>query len=366
MKSSNKFKELDSLRAIAVLLVLFLHFSTAFLFYSHTYDVSVVDSESLLRQAQLIMGAKGVFLFFSLSGFLIVYLLKLKGFNKFNYRTYIIRRFWRLHPPYVAALVIFFIVHLFLGDYDVQLLVQSFFASFFYSHDLVFNHWSYILPVAWSLEVEIQFYLIAPLFIYICTKLKSLFFVFLFFCLLLAASLYQFFEFRNLVKYLLYFIPGMFIAELYFEKLLLRRKSIFFDVAFMVSFFALVLSEPSIFDSLLLLVVFYSVFNLKLLNKFFNNEFLGFIGKISFSVYLLHYPLFHLLMKLFANKILFFDAYEYDMLFQWFIFFPITIALIYPFYLIFESPYVNKLTFTGNLKGLILKTKIMFRNAVKF
>lgn len=366
MKNSNKFKELDSLRAIAVLLVLFLHFSTAFLFYSNTYDVSVVDSHSLLRQAQLIMGAKGVFLFFSLSGFLIVYLLKLKGFNQFNYRTYIIRRFWRLHPPYVAALVFFFIVHSYMGSYDLLLLIQSFFASFFYSHDIIFNQWSYILPVAWSLEIEMQFYLIAPLFFYICNKLKSLGFVFLFFCFLLSISLYQNFDFRSLVKYLMYFIPGMFIAELYFADLLLRRKSILFDVTFIVSFFVFVLSEPSIYDSLVLIIVFYSIFNLKLLTKTFHNDLLGFIGRISFSVYLLHYPLFHLLMKLFANELIIFNIYEYDMFFQWFIFFPVTIALIYPFFLIFESPYINKLTFTANIKHLIFMSKIMFRKIVKF
>ena len=42
-------------------------------------------------------------------------------------------------------------------------LLPHFFASLFYAHGLVYGSWSEINAVTWSLEIEVQFYILAPL-----------------------------------------------------------------------------------------------------------------------------------------------------------------------------------------------------------
>ena len=46
---------------------------------------------------------------------------------------------------------------------DLQQLAPHFWASLFYVHNLVFADMSRVSPPTWSLEVEVQFYLLAPL-----------------------------------------------------------------------------------------------------------------------------------------------------------------------------------------------------------
>jgi peptidoglycan/LPS O-acetylase OafA/YrhL len=85
-----RIKELDGLRAIAILAVLSCHFARQ---YTHAFD--------LLR-----MGWAGVDLFFALSGFLITgILIDLRDQEK-PYRTFYWRRILRIFPPYYLALTL--------------------------------------------------------------------------------------------------------------------------------------------------------------------------------------------------------------------------------------------------------------------
>ena len=46
-------------------------------------------------------------------------------------------------------------------------------ASIFYFHSIIYNTFSMINGVAWSLEVEIQFYLLMPAIAYILFKIEN-------------------------------------------------------------------------------------------------------------------------------------------------------------------------------------------------
>ena len=95
-------------------------------------------------------------------------------------------------------------------------------ASAFYLHGLVFNRASSLNPVAWSLEIEAQFYLLAPcltlLFLLKSTLARRL-------GLLAAMALLGFASgsgllavpaLRNtLLQFLLYFLAGFYVADLY-------------------------------------------------------------------------------------------------------------------------------------------------------
>lgn len=77
----------------------------------------------------------------------------------------------RLEPPYILVMCLSFIALQVVGYRPEQAptfgsqntsLVESFLASLLYMHGLVFNAPPRLNPPAWSLEIEIQFYLLAP------------------------------------------------------------------------------------------------------------------------------------------------------------------------------------------------------------
>jgi peptidoglycan/LPS O-acetylase OafA/YrhL len=116
-------------------------------------------------------GTRGVFLFFTISGFILGLPFARRALanpaeidrRPFIYRAYLIRRVTRLEPPYVLTLFLRLILILAVFHKDMAELTLHFLASLFYVHNIAFGTMSPISPPTWSLEVEVQFYLLAPL-----------------------------------------------------------------------------------------------------------------------------------------------------------------------------------------------------------
>lgn len=156
-------KDLDGLRAIAVLLVLFFHLDFTF----------------------LKAGFIGVDIFFTISGFLISGLvIKQSVRDGFSFRSFYIKRATRLLPAYLFMLLFiaifcwFIFAPLAYFDFLKSALSSTLFISniyFLINHSGYFSTSVHELPLlhTWSLAVEEQFYLIMPLFIVIWLKIKS-------------------------------------------------------------------------------------------------------------------------------------------------------------------------------------------------
>jgi peptidoglycan/LPS O-acetylase OafA/YrhL len=81
-------------------------------------------------------------------------------------RSFLIRRFWRIIPPLLAALSLTALLTLFLGittwgHLSVEILAAL---SMTYNY-VVYGGGPFVLDVLWSLAVEMQFYLILPIFL---------------------------------------------------------------------------------------------------------------------------------------------------------------------------------------------------------
>jgi peptidoglycan/LPS O-acetylase OafA/YrhL len=149
--------ELDSLRGVAILLVLFLH--------GFAYVVDPASFTGLTRQfmAATSYGWVGVQLFFVLSGFLITGILLDSQARRDYYRRFYIRRGLRILPAYYALLLILALLTQtsWLGHHSVG--VPFVLLSFIYLSNVtpLFG-----IPlqytVLWSLAVEEHFYLIWP------------------------------------------------------------------------------------------------------------------------------------------------------------------------------------------------------------
>lgn len=118
---------------------------------------------------------QGVLLFFAISGFIIAKQMQDVSPERFNAAfvgKYYIRRITRIFPPYYIIILTTFVAYYLLGlmpsdldrssDSEVPL-PASLAASLFYVHGAIFDSLPRLFALGWSLEVEVQFYLLAPL-----------------------------------------------------------------------------------------------------------------------------------------------------------------------------------------------------------
>ncbi len=148
----DRIAELDGLRGIAILSVLFLHFGM--------FQPQGHAEAALFRFFE--MGWAGVDLFFVLSGFLITtILLKSKDATDYYSRFYI-RRFFRIFPIYYAFLSVFLAVQLWQHR---PVLEQIWYWTYTANFRIGMGHRVPVLNHFWSLAIEEQFYLFWPLVI---------------------------------------------------------------------------------------------------------------------------------------------------------------------------------------------------------
>ena len=102
-------------------------------------------------------------------------------------------------------------------------LFPNFLASLFYVHNIIYKHFSAVNSVSWSLEVEVQFYLLAPFVCYIfCLKnkiIRRLLIVAIIFASI-CFSLHWAFHIGSILDKSCFFATGMLLADFY----LLRKK----------------------------------------------------------------------------------------------------------------------------------------------
>jgi peptidoglycan/LPS O-acetylase OafA/YrhL len=154
----------DGLRFVAVSSVCMVHLLDYFVAKAPVPFVDTWTGGWLA--ATLNRGWFGVDLFFVISGFVISLPFashRLEGRPPPNLRNYYRRRLTRLEPPFIICITIFFALFVSAKGLNFKALLPHYFATATYSHNIVYRSFSLINPVTWSLEVEIQFYLIAPL-----------------------------------------------------------------------------------------------------------------------------------------------------------------------------------------------------------
>ncbi len=173
--------EIDGLRFIAIAIVVVGHFTErAQRFFPRLAEMGDNPFVSLLARPGL-----GVYLFFAISGFILAtQVMKAKDGSLTGafLRAYFTRRVLRIEPPYLillfatwAALSISGYAPDKVNHFAVKpdSLNLSLATSIFYAHDLVWGAFPRLFPPGWSLEIEVQFYLLAPLLFFAYFGLHS-------------------------------------------------------------------------------------------------------------------------------------------------------------------------------------------------
>lgn len=169
MDQGDRFKVLDGLRALAILLVVVSHVAYPF-HETQGSDFAFAGSRSLTWF--LMNGWTGVELFFILSGFLIAGQLIRVAEGPADQRrqgllTYMKRRFMRIAPAYYFVLTFALIVRTLHAGLDGPV-DTSYWAGQYLLHIAFMNDYtlSVFLLAFWSMAVEAKFYVLAPVLIF--------------------------------------------------------------------------------------------------------------------------------------------------------------------------------------------------------
>jgi len=348
-KSSQRYiPEIDALRFFAIIPVMLVHFSGALLTYNADFDRQIIDQENIFRHA-LIHGNNGLYLFFAISGFILTLPFIKKEVKDMHFKNYYLRRLVRIEPPYLIAISLFFIVHIVLAEKSLAFLFEHYIASFFYVHMMIYEARPYILPVSTSLEIEIQFYLLMPLLLILLKKIDSKIWRGAIYSLLFACSfLVNLFPFHELNDFTRYFVAGIVAADIYKHEVFNRNK--LWDLVFLITLPMFFIVNESLVKSFLLFFVLTSSLQTVYLKRFLTGQWITIIGGMCYSLYLLHYPLYHLFMRLFTNKLTLFESFEANYLFQAAIFIPLSIAMISLYFILVEKPFMEISQRIGKLR----------------
>lgn len=268
----NDISSLDSLRAFAALSVCLYHFickTIDFIPKNVVYDF-------------FFSGQYGVHLFFVISGFVIPWSMYHNKYQIRNFFQFLLKRLARLEPPYLASvalaiLVVYARAH-FIGGGETHIAVSAPQILLHIGYLIPFfeDTYAWLTPVYWTLAVEFQYYfLIALLFV---PMMKFGLVIRIAIYVAFGASSYWFGE-KFLPHWLPIFMVGIALF-LYKTKTIEKIEFVLVLLAMMVLAWNKY-PHPSLFFILLPVPVVLFASQMKV-------PVLHFLGKMSYSIYLIH------------------------------------------------------------------------------
>ena len=378
MNNNKRIIGLDVLRSIAILLVMLMHSGSMFLPLAKLPLIGNIVGK--LLAIIIPVGYLGVELFFVLSGYLIgSILIKLFSDNKKpifkEIKQFWIRRWLRTLPNYYFVLLINYVVFVFiLNSYPFNWKYLFFIQNFISVQPSFFRE-------SWSLAVEEWSYFLLPIIMFVCfvlfKKSSSKFLILLSICLIILLSFcvkfaflftnfHQFIPFdEQLRKVVLFRLDAIMYGFLmawwmhYFSSFFLKHKIIFlllglfflvilvwyfyingnFELENQTSNFIIVFINrmfwiPLVGVSFSFMIPFFATlisFNNNILNTVFM-----FISKISYSLYLIHFPVYALI---FFKKLPFLNIQQ--SLYNIMSYFTVCFVIAYLLYRFWELPFLK-------------------------
>ena len=336
----SKFEFIDSLRGVAILLVILVH-------------VSQLISQPPIYLSYLGMGQLGVQLFFVLSTFTLCISAARRDESP---KYFVIRRFFRIAPMYYFGIIFYYSIYSiieFLGIHTAafdKYTISSILLNFAFLHTFFIDSQNSVVPGGWSIGVEMIFYLLFPLLYRLLSSNKSLtytivfsitFIINIYIYMYLSNNIYlignnSFFYF-GIWNQLPVFIVGFIVYNIWANRIQINSWVLFsvFFTFFVFCILIFTFYNKFLFSMLPLVsaIMFGSI--LLMTSKIRTFPFiLSEIGRRSYSMYLVHF-----LLTLFVMPILF-RFVE----FSWMFLLPVYIVVIYTTYIIsgFTVTYIEK------------------------
>ncbi len=342
--------EIDGLRFVAIFSVLLYHLSGEL--GTRSGRIIPVEPKYAWLGALLSYGDRGVVLFFVISGLILGLPFArhcLSAGSPVRLGKYYMRRVTRLEPPYILAILL---ASLMIEVYSHPSGVAFWghvLATIFYQHNLIYATLSPVSAVTWSLEIEIQFYVLAPLFMLVYRISSRLYRRASILVAILAFGLAQWpfstsprFE-LSILFFVQYFLAGLLLADIFVLDLDRMRRSYAWDLAGVVSM-AILFTAPKlnfwshILLPFVLVVLILSAMRGRLLRSCFSNSVIAVTGGMCYSIYLMHYICIAAIFKLTRHAIIATASFPINMAIQFLVTGLPAIALSLIFYLLVERP----------------------------
>lgn len=291
---TKKYEYIDSLRGIAILLVIMLH--TQFIVVlSPTMSFFSSGVQSIIGT-----GFLGVNLFFLVSAFTLTMSHQRRQFEDHAILNFFIRRFFRIAPMYYLAIVYFSFSNYLGFDFHNMDLgnipKKELFLNLIFANGLFPHYIHNYVPGGWSITVEFTFYAIFP---FLFTRIKTINGAFIFtFATLLFSTVadmiirgYDPYQERFLRLYIIAQLPVFSLGMLAYRIITEELSNVKIYTLICLTITVLIYCYIPISHDFLFSIVFFLM--LLILSqkqyKLFSNKILARIGKVSFSMYLLHF-----------------------------------------------------------------------------
>lgn len=294
MSIKSKITSLAVLRGIAVLSVCFCHLAKP-------VSKGTVLPEFFRWIGEY--GQYGVHIFFVISGFVIPFSLYKAKYEIIDYFRFLYKRLLRLHPPYLLALSITLIVSA--ASYRYRHIANpetpfTIFKSLFYAHAPLDN------PVFWTLRIEAEYYIFMGVFFVMISKFTKIT-ILLGIPVLLFASQTNMADYIGLLKYLVFFLMGTIGYLIYIKEKFPILETLVLIALVIFSFWFYQLAAVIAASLTILMILFY---------RKPVKSVLEFPGEISYSLYLVHFPV--------GMKIMNFLQHHVGPSYYWTLFFIVT------------------------------------------
>jgi peptidoglycan/LPS O-acetylase OafA/YrhL len=358
----NYVPEIDGVRFVAIMCVLIQHLHERVLRRTGAYYPDI--PETLFHTA----GA-GVSVFFALSG-LILYRGLANSVSRtgtVNLKSYFIRRLTRLEPPYVIVMTALLCYLVFVGYNSPHVrrlnsgpdsLFVAYLASLTYSYCMIFGALPKINGVAWSLEIEVQFYVLAPVIAVLMYRSKlrtrALIFCVIAFAWAFAVTPIAYSNLHSrwtLLTCLPYFLAGIAVEEYCRNHSGNPVSALVGSFADIVGLGALVILAtvqlspespwPSTLKVLLVLGALWGMLHGLVWRRILSIPWISVIGGMCYTIYLIHMPILELGANL-TSKVGAGLPYSIYLMIQFCLLLPVVLVASMIFYGIIERPCMNK------------------------
>lgn len=348
MKSEN-LKYIDALRGIAILMVM-IH---------HTAQKGVLPMPHFLS-VFLSLGTRGVQLFFIASAFTLFRSYQFRNIIEAHpIRNFYIRRWFRIAPLYYIAMFFYVIVY----HYDLpywlgkQLYItnDNILSNLFFLHGINPYWINSLVPGGWSITVEMFFYAMFPLLFY---KIKNANHALIFLNISLVFKLFSQEVLNHIItlrstylwrEFLFYYFPSQlpvfamgicmyFLIEKKININELSKKAIGLFLVLLPM--QVGLSLDFLYFNHLIFAIIFVLFGWLLSSgylSFFTNFLFRYVGKISFSLYIVHFMVISWLE--YFQLLHFSEQYGVDFILRFLLVLVFSVLISTITYLVIETPF---------------------------
>jgi|ERR1700733_8718457 len=363
----NFLPQIDGLRFIAIVWVIAYHvWQIGSYHFSSSLNNGNGSEGTRVINTLFSAGRWGVQLFFAISGFI----LGLPFAKQYlcngppvNIKKYFVRRITRLEPPYIIHLgFLFLFCCLVLRHFPTHPALYytnewavyawaHIFPSLIYSNGFLFQTHPYPNVVLWSLEVEIQFYILAPWMASIFIIARKEFRRSLIVSAILMATLIgiivppSYIYVFSLAGNIQYFLVGFLFCDIYLTSTsatLSQRK--IWDFLFLLAFSLIIMLQSYRIIELMLpwliFTVLASAFKGDFCVRFLRNPWIVTIGGMCYTIYMYHWIMISVLLRL--TEKLQTHVFWLDIIIQFAVLSVMIIIICAFLFSIFERPFMKK------------------------